>query len=194
MRKIERGDVKDIIEYEKIRLEFRARIIETKKRRRVSVGPLLTFVFENRDTVLSQIEEMIRAERIVLEERIVEEIEVYNSLIPGEDELSATLMIEITNMRRVKPTLDRLMGIDQGESVWLQFGDQRVYSEFEAGHSNEERISAVHYVRFKLTPQQSRRFRSGEDKLYLVVDHPNYKHRTRIQPDVWKSLAADLEP
>ncbi|MBI3743838.1 MAG: DUF3501 family protein [Chloroflexi bacterium] len=193
MRKLTRADVKDIIQYERIRNDFRARIIALKKARRVEVGPILTFVFENRDTVLFQIEEMMRAERIVQEERIAEELAVYNDLIPGANELSATMLIEITDQRKIKPTLDKMMGIDKGKKVWLQFGDERVYARFEEGHSNEVKISAVHFVRLKFTSQQSRRFRSGEDLAYLYVDHPNYKRRLRLSEAVLKSLRADLD-
>lgn len=192
MRKIERTDVRDIIEYEKARDGFRRQIIDLKKRRRVGVGRNLTFVFENRDTMIFQIQEMMRAERIVHEERIADEIAVYNTLIPDENELSATLLIEITDQRRIKPVLDRLMGLDEPERVWFQFGGERVYAAFEEGRSNEEKISAVHFIRFPFTAQQARRFRSGEDAAYLCVDHPNYKRRAKIAPDVRASLEEDL--
>ena len=192
MRKIERADVRDIIEYEKARDGFRRRIIELKKRRRVGVGRDLTFVFENRDTMIFQIQEMMRAERIVHEEGIADEIEVYNTLIPDENELSATLLIEITDQRRIKPVLDRLMGLDEPECVSLQFGGERVYAVFEEGRSNEEKISAVHFVRFPFSGPQARRFRSGEDTAYLCVDHPNYKRRTKIDPETRASLEADF--
>ncbi len=192
MRKIERADVRDIIEYEKARDGFRRRIIDLKKRRRVGVGRNLTFVFENRDTMIFQIQEMMRAERIVHEDRIADEIEVYNTLIPDANELSATLLIEITDQRRIKPVLDRLMGLDEPERVWLQFGGERVHAAFEEGRSNEEKISAVHFVRFPFTEQQARRFRSGEDAAYLCVDHPNYKRRAKIAPEVRASLEEDL--
>ena len=192
MRKIERADVRDIIEYEKARDGFRRRIIELKKRRRVGVGRDLTFVFENRDTMIFQIQEMMRAERIVHEEGIADEIEVYNTLVPDENELSATLLIEITDQRRIKPVLDRLMGLDEPECVSLQFGGERVYAVFEEGRSNEEKISAVHFVRFPFSGPQARRFRSGEDTAYLCVDHPNYKRRTKIDPETRASLEADF--
>ena len=192
MRKIERADVRDIIEYEKARDGFRRRIIELKKLRRVGVGRDLTFVFENRDTMIFQIQEMMRAERIVHEEGIADEIEVYNTLIPDENELSATLLIEITDQRRIKPVLDRLMGLDEPECVSLQFGGERVYAVFEEGRSNEEKISAVHFVRFPFSGPQARRFRSGEDTAYLCVDHPNYKRRTKIDPETRASLEADF--
>ncbi len=122
MRKIERADVLNLYEYEKVRDRLRREVIAAKDRRRVPVGDRLSFLFENRQTVLFQIQEMIRAERIVAEERIQDEIDVYNELIPGPGELSATLMIEIEDRSRIKPELDRFMGIDTGQHVWLQIG------------------------------------------------------------------------
>ncbi len=193
MQKIERSDVKDILEYEKVRADFRQRIIDLKKARRVAVGPYLGFVFENRDTVLFQIEEMLRAERIVHEDRIAEEIAVYNSLIPGPNELSATMLIQITNPRRIKPILERFIGVDNGECVWFELGEERVYGRFEEGHSNESRISAVHYVGFPFTEQQARHFRSGEDSLSLCVEHANYRHKALVAPEVRRNLIQDLE-
>ena len=193
MRKIDRSDVRDLIEYEKVREAFRQRVIDLKKRRRVSVGPYLTFVFENRDTVLFQIEEMVRAERLVHEKDIVHEIEVYNALIPGPNELSATMLIEITDRRRIQPVLDRFMGIDEGRKVALRFGPERVYGEFEPGHSEADKISAVHFVRFPFSAEQSRRFRSGEDAAYLVMEHEGYRRRAALPEEVRRSLTQDLE-
>src|SRR5258708_10748412 len=108
MKPITISDIKNIAEYEKIRPEFRARIIEIKKYRRASVGPTITFVFDNRDTVLSQIQQMMRAERIVHDDRIQYEIDVYNQWLPGQNELSAPMFIGITYTYQIKTHLDRL--------------------------------------------------------------------------------------
>ena len=101
MKKIALDDTLNILEYEKVRDNYRRRIIAMKKKRRIQVGNLLSLFFENRDTVLSQIQEMIRTERIVDEGRIQEEIDIYNSLIPGENELGATMFIEITDSNHI---------------------------------------------------------------------------------------------
>src|SRR5262245_2072838 len=95
MKPIERGEVLGLAEYESIRDRFRARVIEEKKARRVALGPNATCVFENRDTALMQIQEMLRTERITREAAILHEIETYNQLVPGDHELSATVLIEI---------------------------------------------------------------------------------------------------
>ena len=138
--KVELKDVLNFFEYEKVRAEMRERVIELKRVRRVTVGRYLSFVFENRDTVLFQIQEMCRVERITDDARIQDELDVYNALLPGPRELSATLFIEITDKEEIQPMLDRFIGIDIGPTVWIQVGKEfAVPSEFEAGHSDEEK-------------------------------------------------------
>ena len=195
MKKLGLSDIRNIYEYEKVREEIRRRVIDLKRRRRLQVGQHLCFVFENRETVLFQIQEMCRVERIVDEAKVQEEVEVYNDLIPGDNELSATLMIEIEEASAIQLVLDRLMGIDAGEHVWIQVGkDYAVPAQFEPGRSDEERgkISAVHFVRFAFPPGAMKAFR--EQDVYLVVDNPGEKARTRIPEEVRTSLLEDLQP
>jgi Protein of unknown function (DUF3501) len=149
MQQIHLSEIKDLVEYEKARDAMRARVIELKRNRRVPVGDNLTFLFENRDTVLFQIQEMVRTERIVDEARIQEEIDAYNVLIPGPGELSATLFIEIPELVRlsndeVRRTINRFQGLDRG-GVALRLGDRPpIPARFEEGHSKEEKMAAVH--------------------------------------------------
>jgi hypothetical protein len=192
MRKITRSDILDIAQYERVREDFRRRIIQLKSRRRVSVGPWVTVVFENRDTVLFQIEEMMRVERIVHDDRIQHEIDTYNSLVPEAGELRATLFIEVEQEPDMKPVLDSHMGIDHGETVWLKFGDERVVAEFERGRSNEEQISAVHFLTFRFTADQARRFSSREDEVFLVLNHGDRREGVRLSGETVASLAQDL--
>ena len=193
MKKLDLSDVKNIYEYEKVREEMCRRIIDLKRRRRVQVGQYLCFVFENRETALFQIQEMCRVERIVDEAKIREEVEVYNDLIPGENELSATLLIEIEDRAEIQPVLDRLMGIDAGEHVWIQVGkDYAIPAQFEPGHSDADRgkLSAVHFIRFAFPPGAIEAFKKQD--AYLVVDHPGEKARTRIADEVKASLFDDF--
>lgn len=192
MRPIDASEVLNLYEYEKVRPQMRDRVIELKRRRRVSVGRYLSFVFENRETVQFQIQEMCRVERIVDPEKIAEEVEVYNSLIPNPGELSATMMVEIEDTAQVQPVLDKLMGIDTRDYVRLQVGSEVIPGVFEAGHSDEERgkISAVHFVRFPLTERARRAFRTAD--VWLIVDHPNERARTRLSEETKASLAEDL--
>ncbi len=191
MQEIRFDEVKNLYEYEKVREAFRCDIIALKVRRRVAVGDRLSFLFENRRTVLFQIQEMIRAERIVADERIQDEIDVYNELIPGPGELSATMMIEIEEKSRVKPELDRFMGIDSGRSVWLQVGrDRAIAGRFEAGHSKEDKLAAVHFVRFALPDAAREAF--GREPVAIVVEHPQYRARAELPPEVRAALLEDL--
>jgi hypothetical protein len=190
MRGVRRSEVLDLVAYEKIRPEFLERTIALKKPRRISVGDRLTFIFENRDTVLFQIQEMLRAERAVKEEKIEEEIGVYNELVPRADELSATLMIEIPETKRIRAELDRLVGID--EHVFLDIGHETVRATFDPKQFESDRISAVQYVRFPLGPTLARRFCDRNVVVQLRVDHPNYRHAGEIRGDSRESLIGDL--
>lgn len=186
-------DIVNFFEYEKVREERRRRVIALKQRRRLEVGPYLSFVFENRETLLFQIQEMCRAERIVDNAKVQEEIDVYSALLPGPRDLSATLFIEIANKDDIKPVLDRFMGIDTGRHVWFEMGRRVVTrGSFEAGHSDEEngKLAAVHFVRFAFTPEAVEAFRSSDAD--LVVDHPGTRARTRLSAETKAELLTDL--
>ena len=115
MKPITAGDVIPYDEYERQRDVFRSKIIALKQRRRISIGPLITVVFENRETLRFQIQEMIHTERIVDPRKVQDELDVYNALLPNLDELSATLLIEITDEAKIKEKLDQFMGLDHGD-------------------------------------------------------------------------------
>jgi len=194
MKKIELSEVKNIYEYEKIRENFRNYIIDLKKKRRIEVGNRVSLVFENRDTVLFQIQEMMRAERMVDDEEIKFEVETYNELIPEKNELSATLFIEVDDPQLLRPVLDSFIGLDRGNHVYLQIGDKhKIYADFEEGHSKEDRISAVHFIKFKFKPEQIEDFKNFQNELRLVIDHPNYKASAIISDETRKELIKDLE-
>lgn len=193
MQKIVRGDVKDLVQYEQARDEMRHRLIALKRPRRVPVGGRLTFLFENRETVLFQIQEMVRTERMVDEEKIREEIEVNNELIPGERELSATMFIEVDEPGQIREVLDRFQGIDRGEVVYFQIGERlNVPGIFEGGRSKEDKISAVHYVKFPFSEPARDAFLDLRVPVELVVDHPRYKERAKIDGETRRSLTGDL--
>jgi hypothetical protein len=191
MKKVILEDIMGLPAYEKVREDSRRRIIEFKKKRRISVGDKVSIVFENRATVIFQIQEMLRAEKITDLDRIREEIEVYNGLIPESGELSATLFLEIENQSHLREELLKFLGID--ESVFLEIGDRHsIHAKFEEGHSKEDKISAVQYVRFPFSPEQVQVFANGKEDAILLIDHPNYRATAGIEPEVRKSLAEDL--
>jgi len=193
MKPLATSEILNLVEYEKVREARRRELIELKKSRRVAVGRYLSFVFENRATVWFQIQEMVRVERIVDDAKIAEEVEVYNGLLPRPGELAATMMIEIAEPSEIKLVLDELLGIDTQEYVKLTVGPHAIVGDFESGHSDEERgkLSAVHFVRFALSPEARRIFRAAE--VALVVEHPNERARTVLSDGAKKSLLDGLE-
>jgi hypothetical protein len=191
MKPIELSDLKNIAEYEKIRPDFRRKVIEEKKHRRVHVGPIMTFVFENRTTVLFQIQEMARTERLVHDEHLQNEIDTYNQLLPSHNQLSATLLIEITEKAKIKPTLDSLVGLTN-DSVYLMIGEKEIPAEFDPDQSEEGRISAVQYVRWTLDEQDIERMRFGQADVVLMVRHPNYHHFEKLTDEQREALVKDI--
>ena len=191
MRSVTLDDVAGLARYAEMRDEFRKRIITLKRARRVSVGDKVSFVFENFDTVLFQIQEMLHAERIVDLDRVREEIAVYNELLPRDGELSATMLIEITDQSQIPAELERLIGIDEAVSIVID--GRRIRGVFEPGRSRKDKLSAVQYVRFPLEPEAGEALRSEARKVELMIDHPNYRARTELSREQVASLAQDLD-
>jgi len=189
MKKISLEDLKSLEEYEGMRDELRRSVIEVKKRRRVQAGPRVSLLFENRDTVLFQIQEMLRTEHITLPERVQEEIDTYNKLIPADDELSATLFLEFEDSRRLPQELPRFIGIES--AVSLRVGEHSIPGVPDEVRSKEDTTSTVHYLRFKLSPRAREAFRGGE-VAFLVISHPNYSQMVRIEGATRAELAGDL--
>lgn len=192
MKPIAPDEILNLYEYEKVRDARRRAVIDHKRARRVQVGRYLSFVFEDRETVWFQIQEMCRAERTVDDAKIAEELAVYNTMLPSPGELAATMFIEIEEASRIQPVLDALLGIDTRDYVRLEVGPYTVVGTFETGHSDEERgkISAVHFVRFRLPLDAQQNF--ARHDVTLVVDHPNERIRTVLSPETKRSLSHDL--
>jgi hypothetical protein len=174
--------------YETVRDQFRREVIEAKKNRRVQVGPSMSFVFENRLTVKFQVQEILRIERIGSEEAVREELDGFNTMLPGKGELSATLLIELSGSdTEVKAQLARLVGLR--DHVFLEVAGQRVRGVFDEGREDDRRVSAVQYVRFRVPAGVD--LRNGP--AVLGVDHPAYDHRHELSEPVRRALAQDLE-
>src|SRR5687768_10422295 len=152
--KLTLDDIADLRAYERERDAYRERIIALKRVRRVPVGPIVTLVFENRDTIRFQIQEMARAEKLISDEQIQAELDVYNPLIPEPGRLSATLFVELTSEAALREWLPKLVGIER--AVELRIGDRVVRSVPEESHekqlTREEITASVHYIRFELSP------------------------------------------
>lgn len=192
MKPLSRDELIPYADYEVQRSAFRDRLIELKRRRRISLGPRITLLFENRLTVQFQVQEMIRAERIVQPEKVQHELDVYNAQLPAEGELSATLFIEITGSDRIKEELDAFQGIDRGDTLAIRAGGQTLYGLFEGGHSKEDKISAVHFLRFPLTAAFRNRLAAKEGELSLTIRHRHYRAEAAVPEALRQEWLADL--
>jgi hypothetical protein len=190
--KLTLDDIADLRAYEREREAFRERIIALKRVRRVQVGPVVTLVFENRDTVRFQVQEMARAEKLLSDEQIRLELDVYNPLIPEAGQLSATLFVELTSEEQMREWLPKLVGIER--AVELRMGDRSVRCMPEEQHARqltrEEVTASVHYVRFELTPEEVVAFEA--EPVVLAVDHPAYHEATPLSDETKASLRHDL--
>ncbi len=194
MKKIRLSDVKPLQDYELIREEWRRNVIAEKARRRVLLGPIMSLVFEDRLTVLGQIQEMCRAERIVRPEAVQHEIDTYNELLPDPGEVAATLLIEITEEREIQPQLDRLLGLTTGRHLLFELGDRRVPARFLGGQSREDRIAAVQYLRFPLGDDAATRTALLDPTIPAAIraEHPNYRAAAALSAETRAELARDL--
>jgi Protein of unknown function (DUF3501) len=192
MEQLIQTDLLSIADYERQREPFRSQIIALKHRRRISVGPLVTLIFENRETLRFQTQEMIRVEHILDPRKIQDELDVYNALMPESGELSATLLIEITEQERMKEWLDVFMGLDHGETVAIRAGSQQIYGEFEGGHSHETKISAVHFVRFRPTASMTAAFADLRQPVMLTVHHHEYHAEVPVPGSMREEWLSDL--
>lgn len=196
MTKLTLDDIADLRAYERERPAFRQSVIDLKKKRRVAVGPHVTLLFENRDTIRFQIQEMARAEKILSDEGIQVELDVYNPLIPGPGRLSATLFVELTSEPALREWLPRLVGIEAEVELRLGEGDaQRVVRcEVDPDHlkqlTRDEITSSVHYVHFPLSAEDVDAFRRGP--VELAVTHPNYQYAVPLPPGTVTELQADI--
>ena len=197
-RKLTLADIADHRAYERERDEFRAQVIALKKRRRVHLGTFVTLLFENRDTIRFQIQEMARIERLLSDEAIQGELDAYNPLIPEPGQLSATLFLELTTDAQLREWLPKLVGIER--SLLLRAGDGEAAVEVRAapeeGHeaqlTREEVTASVHYVRWELTPTEIAAVERGP--VSVVVDHPAYGEVAELLPATVAELLADLHP
>lgn len=192
MQKVTRGEVMGIADYEQVRPHFRARIIAEKKPRRLAVGEHISVVFENHDTVLYQIQEMLRTERITSEAGIQHEIETYNDLIPGPGQLSFTMFVEIPDAALRQRMLVELEGLER--SVALEVDGEKLAAFGDFAGVLPGRTTAVHYLKFDLSaaPGALERMRNKSAKAALVIAHPKHPARTELSAVTLEKLAEDL--
>ena len=191
MRPIDRTEILPLGEYEAVRARFRARVIEEKRRRRFRLGEHMAGLFENRDSALLQIQEMLRTERITSESGIRHEIETYNELVPGEGELSLTLFVEIPERELRERMLVALAGLEESIAVEVDGRPQPGRLGDKHG-AREDRTTAVHYLKVALDPEARAALEAGSARVAVVVSHPAHVARAELPRETVLALGEDL--
>jgi len=193
IRKLTLADIADVREYDRGREAFRASVMEIKRKRRLSFGTIITLMFENRDTMLLQIQEMARVEKLTTDDEIQVELDTYNPMIPDPGQLTATVFLELTSDDQMREWLPKLVGIERSFAIVLPSGD-RVRSITEEAHAGqltrEETTAAVHYIRFEFTPEQVESFATGPVR--VDIDHPDYLEAVELSESTHAELLTDL--
>ncbi|MBT2987346.1 MAG: DUF3501 family protein [Candidatus Thiodiazotropha sp. (ex Ctena orbiculata)] len=193
MTQLSHNDLYSLEEYARIRPEFRAKVIDHKKSRRLAIGPHAALYFEDELTMQYQIQEMLRIERIFEQQGIQDELDVYNPLIPDGMNWKATFMMEYHDVDERKKALAELIGIE--EAIWVEvagFDKVRPIANEDLERSTDEKTSAVHFLRFELTQPMIDALKAGA-ALTAGIDHPNYDYRVEtLDPRVRESLIKDL--
>ena len=197
-RKLTLDDIADLRAYEREREAFRSRIIELKKTRRVGIGPIVTVMFENRDTMRFQIQEMARVEKILSDEAIQHEVDTYNALIPEPGQLSATLFLELTSKMALVEWLPKLVGIERSVELVIGSGEDALVVPCIPEESHEDQLTrpdvtaSVHYIRFELGDDAIARF--AAEPVALAVNHDHYVESTPLSDETRSALLDDLRP
>ena len=190
--RLTRADLMTLETYARERAAFRERVLAHKRLRNLSVGPHTTWCFEDRLTVQYQIQEMLRAERIFEAEGIQEELDSYNPLIPDGSNWKATLLIEYPDVDDRRVALGKLKGIER--CCWVSVGGERAFAiaDEDLERENEEKTSAVHFLRFELSPRACAAAKAGA-AIEIGIDHPEYRYSVTVGAESARSLAADLD-
>lgn len=191
MRPIQRSEILSIGDYEAVRPQFQARVTAARRGRKLWLGEHLSAVFEDRDWVILQIQEMLRSERITNERAILYEIATYKDLLPGMNQLSVRISIEVSDMELRERMLVDLAGLE--ESIWLDVDGERspIVGPRRVWYI-EGRTSNVHYLKVGLPPSAAGRIRERAAKVAIVVTHARYQARTELPPETLTAIAQDL--
>ncbi len=194
-RKLTLSDIADVRAYEREREAFRAQVMQTKRRRRLSFGTIITLMFENRDTMRLQIQEMTRVEKLTTDDDIQVELDTYNPMIPEPGQLTATVFLELTSDDQMREWLPKLVGIERSFAIVLPNGDRvrSITEEAHAGQLTRETVTAaVHYIRFEFTPTQVDSFAEGGVR--VEIEHPDYLEVVELSDATSAELLTDLRP
>jgi len=194
MQKLTRDDLFSLEQYAEARPAFREKVLAHKKNRRLDLGTNAALYFEDRLTMQYQVQEMLRIERIFEAAGINEELEAYNPLIPDGSNWKATFMVEFPEVAERRAMLQQLVGIENRVYAHVaDFGRVFAVADEDLERADEEKTSAVHFLRFELPPEQVAALKSGAG-LAAGIEHPNYRVEVNPVPDnIHRSLLADLD-
>ena len=192
MKALQRGQILPLEQYEKLRALLRPLFIAEKNRRRLAVGEHVSLLFENVQTVWYQVQEVVRSERIASEEGIEHELDTYNELLPGPNELAATMLIEFTQETQRDENLRKLAGLE--DHISLLIGERRQKARFDLRQVSTQRVSSVQFLRFPLGGIDAQTFaaRAAEGRIVVEITHPQMAVRTPISGVLAAALAEDL--
>ena len=194
MKKLDQSDLLSLEEYNYKREDLVEEVLEIKKNRRIPIGSNVILLFENSATIKYQIQEMLTVKNVIEPDRIEEELSVYNTLVPDGSNLKATMVVEFPDQKVSLERLSQLIGIE--DKVWLQIGENdRVFAIADEvlDEANEEKTSAVHFLRFELSKLMIKELKSGIT-LFAGISHPNYNVRTQeVAQTISSSLSNDLD-
>ncbi|MDB0005809.1 DUF3501 family protein [Ilumatobacteraceae bacterium] len=192
-RKLTLTDIADVRAYEREREDFRTHVMDLKRRRRVHLGTIVTFLFENQDTIRFQIQEMARVEKLVSDEDIQVELDIYNPMIPEPGQVCATMFIELTTDDQMREWLPKLAGVESHVLLHLADGSEvraSIDEQHEQGLTRDHVTAAVHYLRFEFSQEQVDAFAAGP--VQLRIDHPAYLEAVELSDAAHSELLTDL--
>ena len=192
-KEVTKTDLMSLEEYSKKRTNFRKNILQIKKNRRVSVGPYATFYFENYETMLAQIQEMLYIEKGG-DEQLKDELTAYNPLVPKGKEFVATLMFEIDNPVSRSDFLSKIGGIEK--KIFIKIKNEKINATAEQDTertSEEGKASSVHFLHFIFSNDQIKKIKNLDNEVELCIDHEFYNHKTTISNQIINSLNEDLD-
>jgi len=191
-REIQKQDIMPLDVYIKNRKELRKNIVSFKKDRRIALGPYATFYFENYETMLAQVQEMLYIEKGG-DEQLKDELEAYNPLIPNGKELTATLMFEIDNPFSRSAFLSKVGGIEEKVFIKIDGEIAKAVPEKDVDRTSADgKASSVQFIHFELTDKQIQKFKSKNIDIELGIDHKDYSHTTKLSLENINSLSADF--
>ena len=193
MKKLNKSDLFSLEEYSINRDSFRKKVLEEKQYRKVYIGEHVVLLFENKNTIQYQIQEMLRIEKIFDAEGIEEELDAYNPLIPDGSNLKAVMLIEYPNVEERKEKLKILKGIEK--KIWIKVGSHNkvfAIADEDLEREDETKTSAVHYLRYEFSASMINDWKNGSS-IVMGIDHENYQSsETIISSDISSSLSGDF--